>query len=247
MRILVIDDSPLHQASARQTLAGHELTVIGSYDEAYEALGQPDADWETVGPEISRLDLKNIYDGGKHSPEEVAATRNAIKRFFQERSSFDVVLCDLLMPAGKTEMGPAGMKYVGQEMPVGFALALMAVVYGAKHVAVVTDAKHHDHPASVMLDRLDETPFSIDGAKVGFYHSPLTPVDGTVCRKCKDPGKKQKCYCLDHQSGLPRANCEQCNGVGKFCWACNDSGKAQGKDWGKILADLVANNAQPLT
>lgn len=32
MKILVIDDNPVHQQSARQTLEGHDLTVVDSYD-----------------------------------------------------------------------------------------------------------------------------------------------------------------------------------------------------------------------
>ena len=40
MRILVIDDSPVHQQSARQTLGGHDLTIVGSYDEGQKLVGK---------------------------------------------------------------------------------------------------------------------------------------------------------------------------------------------------------------
>lgn len=39
MRILVIDDSPVQQAAARQTIIGHDLEVVGSADRALELLG----------------------------------------------------------------------------------------------------------------------------------------------------------------------------------------------------------------
>lgn len=38
MKILVFDDNVIHRASARITLASHELTVVGSYDEAQKVL-----------------------------------------------------------------------------------------------------------------------------------------------------------------------------------------------------------------
>src|SRR3989344_1047378 len=40
MRILVIDDSPVHQQPARQTLGGHDLTIVGSYDEGQKLVGK---------------------------------------------------------------------------------------------------------------------------------------------------------------------------------------------------------------
>lgn len=50
MKILVIDDSQSHQQSARQTLgADHDLTVVGSHDEALELVGeQYDKEWKKL-------------------------------------------------------------------------------------------------------------------------------------------------------------------------------------------------------
>lgn len=142
MKILIIDDSTDNQASARQTLGAHDVTIVGTYDEAYRLLQRGSA-------------------------------------------PFDVVLTDLLMPAGARiqceKSGRAGNEFVGQEMPVGFGLALDAVLHGAKYVAVVSDGDHHSHPAVAMLDRLGSysgwntecgpppVRFEINGAKVGFF------------------------------------------------------------------------------
>lgn len=38
MKILVIEDKQIHQDSARETLAGHDVTIVGSFDEAKEVL-----------------------------------------------------------------------------------------------------------------------------------------------------------------------------------------------------------------
>ena len=84
---------------------------------------------------------------------------------------FDVVLVDLLMPASSYAQGPDGQKYIGQEMPVGIFLALMAAKAGAKYVAVFTDSDHHAHPASACFDHFNKnednpTPLLVNGAKL---------------------------------------------------------------------------------
>ncbi len=187
-RILVIEDSSIHQQSARQTLQGHNVAIVGSYDEAYEYLNPV---WGNNGWE---------------SPYQ-----------------FDVVLCDLLMPTSKRAMGNKGLALAGQEMPVGFALALMAARSGAKYVAVLSATNHHDHPASAWMDSFesrcgsDEYPprFTINGATVGFYHeyNAMIPTNGTLCSSC--------------------------NGAGTNCWTCESTGFAMGKDWGKLLEHLT--------
>lgn len=217
MKILVIDDSPLHHASARQTLGGHEVTIASTYDEAH------------------RL-LNGVTEGFTH----------------ESGQSFEAVLSDLLMPASEMTMGPEGEKYVGQEMPVGFALSLMAALNGAKYVAVVTDTNHHDHPASAMLDAfasrcphehgtVGRPPrFVINEAKVGYYHSPMTFVEGTTCPDCNGTGSKKACYCVERNAGSPKPDCDTCKGTGSMCWTCRNSGKQWGKDWGKVLHHLVS-------
>ncbi len=162
MKILVIDDSSVHQQSARQTLKDHDLTVVGSYDEAVRLMGQ---DFK-VGSKYGQV--------------------------------FDAVLTDLMLPAGMGGLGGAGSEFDGQEMPMGFGLALLAVLYsGAKMVAVVTDLNRHVHPASRLLDLLigrHESPsvnshgrpkFLMNGAVVGFYNSghrklQVTGSDGSI-------------------------------------------------------------------
>jgi len=48
--------------------------------------------------------------------------------------------------------GGEGLDLVGQEMPLGATIALLAICAGVKNVAVVTDKNHHYHPASAALD-----------------------------------------------------------------------------------------------
>jgi len=127
MKILVIDDSPINQAAAKAQLATHDLTVVGSYDEAQALVAK--------------------------------------------QHEFEVVLCDLLMPASSRAMGGEGEKYIGQEMPLGIFLALLAAKNGARHVAVFTDGCHHDHPAIACFDAFNRrenqpTAFTVGDAKL---------------------------------------------------------------------------------
>lgn len=102
------------------------------------------------------LTIVDNYDDGQ----------NELRQF-----DFEVVLVDLLMPASRQQQGEKGIRFVGQEMPVGIFLALLAAKNGAKCVAVLTDSDHHSHPASACFDAIqrDENcpqPLTVDGATV---------------------------------------------------------------------------------
>jgi CheY-like chemotaxis protein len=70
----------------------------------------------------------------------------------KEGHDFEIVLVDLFLPASDRAQGPKGKKFVGQEMPIGIFLALLAAKNGAQYVAVFTDTGHHDHPISACFD-----------------------------------------------------------------------------------------------
>lgn len=223
MKILVIDDTHTNLDAAKQTLAGHELTLAASYDKAYEFLKK--------------------LDGDAQPP-------------------YDVVLCDLLMPAGTVQQGPKGMKYVGQEMPVGFALALMAVLQGAKYVAVVTNLDHHQHPAAALLDRLgsDGLDGHVDefvkiwanGVPIGFVNfAPMIGVEGTTCPDCGGSGQQgeNSCWLCEGKgkSAHTGETCSSCNGNGRNrCHSCS-GGKMRGKDWGRVLQALLEHGKTEAT
>jgi CheY-like chemotaxis protein len=114
----------------------------------------------------------------------VAGTYDEAQSLLQKKHNFEVVLADLMMPPSKQSLGPKGIQYLNQEMPMGIFLALLAAMNGAKYVAVFTDANHHDHPASAAFDKFaapDEElttdghyprPLMIEGAKVIFSNKP---------------------------------------------------------------------------
>lgn len=253
MKVLVIDDKPIHHLSAIQTLTDHQVTIVGTYDEAHALLQVPRAPWQAVNAELERRGFKKGgYDPNETEQERMAKEleRERIEQELCPPPPFDAVLSDLLMPASGMMLAPEPRKkYEGQEMPVGFALAFMAVRSGAKYVAIVTDIGHHDHPASAMLDtfvsdprfRPDSYPshgFIIDGVKIGFYQQVSTWVEGTTCLNCNGTGEKEICFCVERNAGTPEPSCGGCEGTGYECWDCRNSGKLRGKDWGRVLTHL---------
>jgi CheY-like chemotaxis protein len=272
MKILVIDDSRVNLEAAKQTLQGHELSLCDSYDKAVGLLevtyddGLIKQKLVAAGfpPTTDGLNMPKRDQWGEQEHARWDAWWKAFYKLKQESQVpyWDAVLADLLMPAGQDAQGDKGFKFVGQQMPVGFALALLAAKNGAKYVAVVTATNHHNHPASAMLDRLgsaywrDEDAsanFVINGAKAMFVHHRPYFVEGIICPKCngakytKEPCRScsidgvptgQK---VDWQKRVPIPGtvCEACDGTKQsLCYTCSKTGKAEGKDWGMVLKAL---------
>ncbi len=51
-------------------------------------------------------------------------------------------------------MGPAGLKMLGHEVPVGMLLILKAAMVGVPWIVCLTETGHHDHPITATLDNL---------------------------------------------------------------------------------------------
>lgn len=220
MKILVIDDTQVHLDAARQTLVGHDVTYCATHKQAYDQLAvQYDRERQKVLSEQYKAKGMNWNDAWEKAYAESMLPY------------WDVVLTDLLMPAGSMAQGDEGQKYVGQEMAVGWALALQAAKDGAKYVAVVTDTNHHHHPASAMLDAFNRHFFTIDGARVLMTNYVfLVGIAGT------------------------EATCTECGGSGKVMsrgkeYSCHSCTKGQvfakkGKNWGQILEQLLKGPSQ---
>lgn len=271
MRILVIDDNPINLKAAEQTLKGHDLVVADNYDAAVKFLDRAE-DYDGVREELKRRGLSVVGLDFK-DPERLRIEN--IKRELLEQSRpapFDVVLTDLLMPPGDEKVNYCGQENLKKQlMPVGFALALHAVLHGAKYAAVVTATNHHDHPASAMIDRLgtaywedreknswrgdrkkSRAKFLINGARVGFFHHPACFVEGTTCEACSGnfppcghcEGTGQGKKWLDDVKRYGLETCTLCNGVGNYCTTCKNTGFKEGKDWGRVLTRLLEADNQ---
>lgn len=162
MKILVFDDSPVHRRAAELSLKGHNLTVVGTYDEAQKALVS-EVDYDKARQLLPKM-LVSVglpADFEPHSKNK-SASEEEKRKFWKTNGEayeaarnypdFDAVLTDLLVPASRQAMGPDGYEFIGKEMPLGTVIALLALTVGITKVAVVTDMNHHNHPASATLD-----------------------------------------------------------------------------------------------
>jgi CheY-like chemotaxis protein len=178
MKILVFDDNPVHREAAQAQFTGHDLTIVGTYDEARKLLitaVDHEKSWALRPDILEEMGLDRDYDPngkGEAANKKFWEADTKAKEQATHHPDFDVVLTDLLVPASKDMLGNEGEQYIGMEMPVGVFIGLLAAVKGgAKHVAVFTDSDHHSHPASACFDAFNEhesepTPFVVNGCKV---------------------------------------------------------------------------------
>lgn len=180
MKILVFDDNPICRDAARAQLKDHELTVVGTYDEAQEVLTpkfDPEKGRQILPGLLTKAGLPPGFNPRRNdsapSEEDKAkyyAACEEARKMATTYPGFDVVLSDLLVPASKQEQGSSAL--VGKKMPVGIFIGLLAAVKGrAKYIAVFTDSGHHDHPASACFDAFNAnedcpTAFTVEGSKV---------------------------------------------------------------------------------
>ena len=175
MRILVFDDNKTHREAAQAQLKHHDLTVVGTYDEAQKLL-TPQLDWEKASQKLKSQfgDFSPYRSDDEAKKAEYSVAKKVAKEQATTYPNFDAVLTDLLVPASRQAQGSAGETLVGKEMPVGIFIGLMAAVRArAKYVAVFTDSDHHSHPASACFDVFNHeggesapTAFMVEGSKV---------------------------------------------------------------------------------
>lgn len=167
MKILVFDDSAIHRKAAAALLKGHDVTIVGTYDEAEKAL-TPQTDYDKKKDLFfAKYGDRDPYKSGIDEAlrgERMAYYSGEAEQLATTIPDFDVVLTDLLVPASAKAQGGEGTKFIGKEMPLGTVIALRALAAGAKKVAVVTDMNHHHHPGSAAFDGFPA--FSIGDVKV---------------------------------------------------------------------------------
>lgn len=273
MKILVIEDKAANRKSAEETLGGHEVAIVSSFDEVIKVLEKERVDEEKVKQSMIdagfRVQPQVRYGLGMY-PRDVEYWRlyREAEQKYVIPFPFEVVLTDMMMPMSYAKLAPTACNVRG-EVPYGFILALRAVMCGAKFVAMVTDSNHHDGPMTAALDLIGEpyyggyeannpgelNVFNVNGAKVVFVHSPFIErvVKDAPCSSClEDAGKCRHCKGRGDTEFAPGRlfACRECNFDGAKrelvgrCGYCKGVGHRdridKTKDWGRILADLLA-------
>ncbi|MFA6445722.1 MAG: hypothetical protein WCW14_00525 [Candidatus Paceibacterota bacterium] len=95
-----------------------------------------------------------------------------------EKGGFKIVLLDLLVPASGNQQGEKGKEFVGKEMPITPFLLLLAMKNGVKKIGLLTDAGHHDHPASACIDAFGNDPWSVGDIKIVLSNRDITSDGG---------------------------------------------------------------------
>lgn len=226
MKILVVDDSAVNRRSAEVTLVGHEVTILGSYDDAMLCM------WAAAFPDCV---IELLFAHKRPFPKNLSLD--------PAQYQFEVVLLDLMLPAS--------MEMLGQEsrwdfrkkplLPYGMVMAMVATkIPSVREILVITATNHHDHPMSAALDHLRE-PFCVNGKRIHYVNSRFNRVEGitevTKCPLCRgtgrdryDSGKLRPKFSSDH----PLASCWRCRG-------CEGTGKSvrDGKNWGAALRQVL--------
>lgn len=121
LRVLVIDDAVYNQQSARETLASHDLTVLGSIEDAY------------------RLLIERTRRNSDHEPDigfDAVLTDLWLASPAVRRRS-DGMLFSLGTHVRRDR------EYVTKFMPAGLIFAICAKNNGVRHVAICSDAHNH--------------------------------------------------------------------------------------------------------
>ena len=109
------------------------------------------------------------------------------------RTRYDVVMTDMNMPMG-SRLCLGRMCNPAVQVPYGFALVLLAVLAGAKFVAMITDSNHHKDAMSAALGHLhtgrsrNKAPvFTINSTRCVLSGAPMLR-DAAGNPTCKDWG-----------------------------------------------------------
>ena len=120
------------------------------------------------------------YCNGEKSFWELSYTAlHSGKRAGKTEWAYDVVLTDLIMPAGKNNdiIDDTASEFEGVLMGSGLAIAFMAIAAGSKYVGVVSLNEHHLHPIGTLVEGItyhnEDEPngkffFNINGGKIVF-------------------------------------------------------------------------------
>ena len=252
-RILVIEDKPSNQESARKTLAGHEVTIISSFDEAMDIMSVRH-DEENVARILAEAGFSTAPDP-KASWEVWMAFNKAVKEAASQSIipfEFDVVLTDMMMPASLRTLGPNVIDDLRKQVPYGFIIALRAsMMPSVKFIAMVTDTNHHQGVMSAALDNISNAyyhkgfkpNFVINGKTVMFVHSPFISEDIGLgpCTWCKGTGVCDTCNGSGDFYGRICGCVEKVGlGICSFCKGTKQSmQKEDREDWGTVLRDLT--------
>lgn len=195
--------------------------------------------------EINRKSARDTLEGHDLTIADSMSAGGLAMFHAKKNLPFEAVLTDMNMPREEE----------GELAAYGFIIALMAVQYGAKYIAMVTRKGGHDDKKDAMAEALsslgpwhytNKQRLNINGARVMFVYAPTTSEatgEGS-CPSCSGSGTCK--YCdgtgIFVDEDRRQDNCHVCHNSQGGCHRCKGEGKVKiyGKDWGRVLSDLIA-------
>ncbi len=220
MKVLVIEDKLMHQNSARETLAGHDLTVVDSFAKAIEVLTKEK--FEAVLTDMNLpMSKMALHDEAFNPSEQV---------------SYGFVLALL---AAKH-----GAKYIAMltdtnhhKGAMSAAIDCIAPTYyewgeGGMHAGKPT-VFHINDATAVFVHTPFLEDFLPDSDCIYCHGTGLCPTcDGTLISNWD----KEACWCTREDRAHHKSKCGTCNGTLKYMKSVYER-----KDWGRVLKDLLEN------
>jgi len=218
MKILVVEDKQMHRDSARETLQGHDLAIVESFDEAMRLL-EDKTDFEVV-----LTDMMMPMSRKTLAPE-------AFNRGEQVPYGFVIALRAALM----------GAKFVAMVTDTNHHKGAMSAAIdclGSGYYHEGFSPNFEINGAKVMFVH---TPFVKD-----IIPKSCNSCDGTgKCKYCEGTGTTTQAVADKYPAYQSHVghDCIQCpNNKGK-CSSCEGTGdgtRYERKDWGQVLSDLIS-------
>lgn len=242
MKILVIEDSAAHRQSAIETLVGHDVTVVGSFDGAEKLLDGSYFDRELKRIVEPPLGFDVVLTDMMMPMSERGLTRDTFKP--TELVPYGIILA--------LKAAHRGAKLVGLLTDTNHHNGAMS-----KALDLLGPAYYDSSDGNPEVAR-EIKRFEINGAKVVFVHAPfvLRIEKSVVCDLCAhNPGVCSNCDATGLNKDVRRNprecwDCHKTDHVGK-CKRCKGTGRydkirrTKVKDWARVLNLLLTDEDAP--
>lgn len=230
MKILVVEDNATHRQSAIESLAGHEVTLLDSFDALVKLLKPY---WDEKLEEI--VEPPFAYDAVLTDMLMPMSKRNLAENYDPEvEMPYGYVIALLV--------SRRGAKFV----------AMLTDTSHHHHAMAATVDLMGPYSIGKEMEIEEMKIFTIDGAKVTFIHAPMVThaYRDTGCDYCKNGDCKNcngtlvksgsPCWCTREDQKHREGKCSICKGTRKYTKEIEG-----GKDWGRILTALMTGTDVP--
>lgn len=164
-RVLVIDHDAGNLVAAKKQLGqDYDLVTVSKASEARKLL-TPQKDYELsrelMKKKLAAAGLSEEYNPWRDEADGAEGRKALYEKLSTEAAkqattfpAFDIVMTDNFMPAERDGQGTEGLSLVGQMIPVGLVLAIMALKANVATIIIASRDNHHAHPITWAMDAI---------------------------------------------------------------------------------------------